>query len=283
MNSPENQSARFAEWNMKSGGFETYTQNPEAKPEYLPLIQEGIAALAPDFISLIDTFRWNELYSSADLTQLFGYAYAENIPLEDNRLQKLGHDNGVAVLTNLPIVDSEVIRMYNRNALLTTIRLNEQPVDVVTLYLDDVSEETRMFQIRALMSHLRTSRPTILMGDLNTMDTKELQKSRSLIKAISTKHKEVTRLFWPKLLSLQEGTVIPLLRVYGFTDAATESVPNVPTTLLGKGIKNPVFRLDYIFYTHGINCSPTEVVFRDVFQRSSDHYPIVCTVTTNEP
>jgi endonuclease/exonuclease/phosphatase family metal-dependent hydrolase len=283
MSSLENQSARFAEWNIKSGGFKEYTHDREAKPTHLSLIQQAIGLLDADFISFIDTFRWDELYSSDDLRRLFGYTYVENVSLGDERLQKLGHDNGVAVLTRLPVADSEVIRMHNRNALLTTICLNDQPVDVVTLYLDDVNEETRMFQIRALLSHLRVSRPTILMGDLNTMDTKELQKSRSLIKAISTKHKEVTRLLWPKLLSLQEGTVIPLLRAHGFTDAATEHVPNVPTTLLGKEIKHPVFRLDYIFCTDSINCSPTEVVFGDIFQKSSDHYPIMCAVSTNEP
>jgi len=75
---------RIASYNIMSGGFNSYNTT-SAAPQRLPLLQKAIREIGADIIGLVDTYRWNEIYTEADLKRLFGYKYAYCINLNDER------------------------------------------------------------------------------------------------------------------------------------------------------------------------------------------------------
>jgi len=156
-------------YNIMSGGLKDYSDMSN-KPERLELLKETIVKEEADFVSLIDTHRWTEIYTVDDLKNIFGYKNAFLVKLDDERLIKKGHDNGITVLTNLEVKNFEKIRLFNRNAIKTEVVFEGKLVDIFSIYLDDMSEDIRLEQIKSLFKLIDKNKPTIFMGDLNTMD-----------------------------------------------------------------------------------------------------------------
>lgn len=265
---------RFAEWNIQSGGFEGYDRVAET-PRYLPDIREGVQKLNADFISLIDTFRWDELYSQEDLERTFGYVHAMSVPLGDDRLKALGHDNGITVLSNLPVSATEVIRIATRNAIKTSLRAQGQPLDVFSVYLDDVREKNRLEQMRALLQHVSPEKHTIIMGDFNCIsDTDVTVIIKALAKLLKTSSTTMRTRLYSVEDKLAHRGVIRFLEASGFVDGSIQKQPTTPTHKLNFNV-GPFLRLDYAFHTPEIVMASTEVVRGTLFDRASDHFPLV--------
>ena len=91
---------RIAAYNILSGGFTTY--NYESKtPERLQLLIKAIKEINADFIGLIDTFRWDSLFTESELRKIFNYKYVHCINLQDERLKSIGANNGITILSNI--------------------------------------------------------------------------------------------------------------------------------------------------------------------------------------
>ncbi|MDO8451455.1 MAG: endonuclease/exonuclease/phosphatase family protein [bacterium] len=264
---------RFSAYNIMSGGFASYSHEA-AQLERLDVLGEAIRALNADVVGLIDTFRWDEIYSNYRIAGLFGYSFAHNIPLHDDRLRAIGRDNGVALLTKLPVLSVRTIRTAHRNGLLSTLQLRGGLVDLGVVYLDDQSETVRLEQIQAFVNHLTSGRPAILMGDFNTMDDEELGRASGVIQKL-TDQKLAARL-WPRLAGMKKGEVIRYLRAQGFVDGAEKPAPTVPTKIIRpKFLRAPLFRLDYAWSRGDVQVTGLRVMRDTVFDRASDHYLIV--------
>ena len=159
---------KIASYNILSGGFNSYGYE-SSLPERLELLKKAIGIINADFIGLIDTFRWDALYSISQLSELFGYKKAYCINLNDIRLKEKGHNNGITVLTNLPVDQFKTITLETRDAIKTTLQINNNDLDIFTVYLDDLSEDVRVQQTQALLQYVDQTKPTIIMGDLNTL------------------------------------------------------------------------------------------------------------------
>lgn len=96
---------RIASYNVMSGGFNGY-EHDTSLPQRLTELQTAVSELDADVIGLVDTFRWDEIYSPGDLKNIFGYKYAVCINLNDQRLREKGHNNGLTLLSNTEILES---------------------------------------------------------------------------------------------------------------------------------------------------------------------------------
>jgi len=274
MNSIEQQTTRLAEWNIQSGGFEGYDPTAET-PQYLSDIKEGIQQLNAAFVSLIDTYRWEELYTPEELKKMFGYNHAFCINLEDNRLENLGHNNGITVLSNLDVKKFETVYIKTRNAVKTTLQVHEKPLDIFSVYLDDVREKTRLEQMGALLQHVTPDRRTIIIGDFNCISDRDVALIEKTMKTIlqNLPQKMRTRFYSVKEKLAHRGA-IRFLEAKGFIDAAVEREPTTPTHKI-YSIIPPFLRLDYAFCTSDIVVVSTDVVRGELFNRISDHFPLI--------
>lgn len=274
MVSPEHNITRFAEWNIQSGGFEGYDPKSEA-PRYLSEIQAGIRRLHAPYISLIDTYRWDQLYTPTDLQTMFGYTYAYCINLEDDRLKSLGHNNGITVLSNLDVEHFETIRIETRNAVKTTLNVNGNLLDVLNVYLDDVREKTRLEQIRALLGQVTINRRTIIMGDFNCISDRDVAiVQKTLENVIQHLPRKMRTRFYSAKEKLAHRGAIRFIEAKGFVDAADKRQPTTPTHKI-YSVTPPFLRLDYAFCTPDIAVASTKVIRNKLFDQTSDHFPLV--------
>lgn len=259
-------------WNIMSGGFNS-CNSTAMTPDRIDLLASTIKSIDADFVSLVDTHRWTEIFTFEDLKKLFGYQNVYSVKLEDERLKLKGHDNGVTVLTRLPVGKFETIRMFSRNAIKTSAG----GVDIFTTYLDDVSEDTRMRQTDTLLDHVSTSVPTIITGDLNTIDEFDLTETRKQVEEMFDKRPEA-RVAQPVFKEMMRCEVTRKIRQSGFIDMGKGKGNTVPSKLVPIKIDQPITRLDYGFCTSNINIENFEVLRGAEFDQLSDHYPIKMSV-----
>ena len=249
-------------YNIMSGGFGDYG-NMGTVPERLELLKEVISQEKADFVSLIDTYRWTEIYKSDDLKNIFGYKNAFLVKLDDERLIEKGHDNGITVLTNLEVKNFEKIRLFNRNAIKTKVVFGGKEIDIFSIYLDDLSEDVRLKQIENLFELIDKNRATIFMGDLNTLDVNDktvIPKANSYLDKVFEE--------------MSQGKVINFIKENGFVDSDVEKLKTVPTKLYPIKLDAPIFRLDYIFYNQYLKSKSFKVLMGEIFDKTSDHFPI---------
>ncbi|MCL4360512.1 MAG: hypothetical protein M1511_20230 [Deltaproteobacteria bacterium] len=275
MNSPERQSTRFAEWNIESGGFEGYDVT-SLSPHFLPEIIEGIRSFHADFVTLVDTFRWDSLYSQEQLQTMFKYKHAYCINLNDDRLKKLGHNNGITVLSNSDTVKFQTVSLGTRDAIKTSLKIDDKPVDIFSVYLDDVAEKRRMQQLAALMQHIEPGKHTIITGDFNSLADRDIEYVQKTFQRI---YRYLPRRLKHRVYSVESkiahrGT-IQLIKSHGFVDMAASNVQPITPTKKFSRLISPFLRFDYAFGTPNIVVASTWVVRGDLFDRTSDHYPFI--------
>lgn len=270
----EGKTIRLAELNIPSGGYKDY-KDRSPTPYFIREIIEGVRSLRTDFVSLIDTFRWDSVYNTDQLQTMFGYKHAYCINLNDERLKKLGHNNGITVLTNYDNLEFSTVSLGTRDAVKTSLK-GDNSLDIFSVYLDDISEETRLEQIRSLLHYVEPGKRTIIMGDFNSIADRDVTKVESTLARI---FRYLPRNVKKRLYSIEDkvahrGT-IKFLESKGFVDTAGEKPePTVPTKKNYQLI-SPFLRLDYAFCTPDIKVASMQVVRGKLFNHISDHFPFV--------
>lgn len=271
---------RIASYNILSGGFKTYSFELSS-PKRLDLLKKAVKSINADLIGLVDTFRWDSLYTIEQLSELFSYTNVYCINLNDSRLKEKGHNNGITVLTNLPVKKFETISLTTRDAIKATIEMDNDEVDVFSVYLDDLSEDTRLTQVDALLKNIKIDKPTVIMGDLNTLSLKDLSKTDLLINEFAKVNPQMYKAMKPVLDQMKRGEVIKQFETFGLKDADKDGMPTAPTKLFPAEIKGAVLRLDYALYTDRLKVQNFNVLTGPNFDKSSDHYPISFEVEIN--
>lgn len=264
---------RIASYNILSGGFNNYRDDLK-EPERINTLKQAINSLQADFVGLIDTYKWDEIYKNEQIAELFGYKLAYCINLNDDRLRKIGHNNGITVLTNNEVKSFETISLKTRDVIKTRILRDDKELDIYTVYLDDLSEDTRVQQVSALLNQVDKAVPSIIMGDLNTFKTTDLPKLTPMIDKFYEDNPQLHAKYGAVTDGMKSGRALSKLEESGFVDGAQQFDPTAPTHLFPVKIDEPFLRLDYAF-SHGINISNFRVPREDIFDRASDHYPIV--------
>ena len=256
-----------------SGGFNSY-DSAASMPERMDLLVKTIKSIDADFVSLVDTHRWTEVFTVEDLRRLFGYENVYSVKLDDERLKVKGHDNGITVLTRLPVTKFETVRLFSRNAIKTSVK----GIDVFSTYLDDISEDTRLKQVDSLFNLVGHSSPTIITGDLNTIDEFDLSEARGQIEELFIQHPEA-KAMEPVLREMMRGEVTRKIRGKGFVDMGMGKGNTVPSKLFPIKIEEPITRFDYGFCTPDIKVENFKVLRGEVFDKLSDHFPLKMSVS----
>lgn len=258
-----------------SGGFNSHSSETPT-PERLPELQAAVKEINADVIGLVDTFRWDELYSNEQLAELFGYKYAHNINLNDARLRETGHNNGLAILSNIEITKWQTISLGSRDALLARCKVNGVEYTIILAYLDDESEDVRLQQVGMLEEHLQTDDPLILLGDFNTVKQSDVTATEQRLESFYANNPAVAKKLKPLIDDMCRGEVIAQLEMQGLKDAGEQNAqPTIPTPLFPATTAGPLLRLDYCMHTPAVVINNFTVLTGDTFDKASDHYPIV--------
>ena len=267
---------KIASYNIMSGGFNTYTYDVN-DPNRLDLLKKTLNNIDADFIGLVDTFRWKDIFSENNLKNIFNYKYAFCINSEDKWVDP---NIGSTILTNLPLKEVKSFRISTTNCIKAVVEFNGKLIDIYTVYLNYLYESRRMEQIKYLLGKAK-KKNSIIMGDLNSVapeDKNELKKNFQ--KFIDTHPKFKKRndydYYIEKMNGLYKTQVIPTIRKSGFKDADRKySNPTAFTKLYGHDVPVSIFRVDYILHTPDIKINNYIVMKGGIFEKASDHYPIV--------
>lgn len=262
-------SLEILSWNILSGGFKDYG-SPEKTPGRIDGLASVIKELRPDVVSLVDTHRWTEVFTVEDLKRIFGYPKVHMVKLEDQRLIEKGHDNGVTVLSRFPDAKIESIWLDTRNAIKT----HAEGVDIFSVYLDDISENTRIKQVKAALNLVDSSIPTIITGDLNTFDEHDLNEARNNLIELGQRYPGPIKNMVASLNEMKRAEVTQILKENGFTDLGKNAGNTVPAKLFPLPVEKPVIRLDYAFGNSRVRLEDFKVLTDPKFGNLSDHYPI---------
>ncbi len=269
-------SINIMSWNILSGGFKDYGSSEERPPRIQEIVK-AINEIKPDVVCLIDTYRWTEVFTHEELIELFGYPYAHCVKLDDERLISKGHDNGITVFSQLKDTSIQTIRLDTRNA----VQISIDHLEIFSVYLDDLSEDVRVKQVNALHKFVNPNTPTIIAGDLNTIDFDDLEQTNKNIKELSQKFPGPMKNIEQSLTEMKRAEVTKLLKDNEFIDLGKDMGNTVPAKLFPLPIENPILRIDYAFGSKQIKLQTFEVLTDDKFGKLSDHYPILVTVSNN--
>ena len=278
---------KVATWNIKAGRFEGYDHEAR-NPQRMEKLREGVRKIGAEVIALVDTFGWNDRFSNEKLQYQFGYGYAINVPLEDNRMRKDGSDRqvGVALLSNLPVLSAEPIRLYSRNAVHALVAPpDEDPVDVYGVYLDDLSENMRLAQFSDLLEITGTPERSVIAGDFNSLTRGEKFTKQTLTSVLGRIAVRAPRLLPAELVAIQDmrrGEVLARAKEAGFIDAAKEPHATAPTRMHKLWAVAPHLRIDYILHSPDLVANDFQVLDDRFFHSASDHLPIQARVSSKE-
>ncbi|SDN56948.1 endonuclease/exonuclease/phosphatase family protein [Allokutzneria albata] len=260
---------RIAGYNVMSGGFDGY-DHETATPRRLPELKAAVAELRADVVGLIDTFRWDEVFTTEELGEHFGYEHVFHVRLGDERLTELGHDNGLTLLSNVELADVRVVRIATRNAIAARV-LGEEELTIVLVYLDDLSEDVRLAQVRALAEEIDVNEPTIVLGDLNSLKAGEAPD----LSGYAESNPAAAAALAPVVADMRRGEVVALLESLGLRDADPVGLPTIPTRLFPVQLDRALLRLDYCFHSPSVAVRDFAVPDSVTFQKASDHLPVV--------
>jgi hypothetical protein len=167
-------------WNINGGGYDrrhVFDSGPIDPDSMIPEREAAIKAFIDqqrkdgiDSAALIDAYGWQQRYDSdSGIAQHLGFSAARFALLADDRIDRvLGPGAGLVFATDHSIEASGPIDLDNRQGLGAIINLGGRALQIATVYFDDMSEDVRLKQIRALLHNLEKE-PTIIVGDLNSL------------------------------------------------------------------------------------------------------------------
>lgn len=167
-------SVNVMSWNINAGGYAGYDEtlpSPERGQAILDVISDARAEHDVDSLILPDAFRWGEIKGGdKGIARHLGFNAAHFVLLDDERLNRdAGKHIGIAMATDKPVHRWRDIDLETRQAASVTLDVGSHGLQLVGVYLDDLSEATRVQQVRALRSNIEKDVPTIVMGDFNML------------------------------------------------------------------------------------------------------------------
>ena len=255
---------KLLSYNIMSGCFESYEQHSRLSNRF-NLLATVLKNIDADFVGLIDTFKWRESFSEKELRKIFGYKNINIIDMEDTRVAK---NIGVTVMTNVDVREFNIVRAFNRNCIETRL----ENCYVYTVYLDDVSEDTRLSEIQSLLEQIKY--PALIHGDLNTFTREDLPKMESREKIFMHKNPKLSLKLKSVVEDMKRGEVIDLIKSKGFKDGFDNYSPTMPTRLFPAQVTKPFIRVDYMLYSKGLKVESPQVYQGDLYDKVSDHFPI---------
>ena len=239
-------------WNIQSGGFSSYDTNgisPEREPQINSVLLAAKQVHSIDTVTLTDAYRWDEVYGGDNgIAEHLGYGSANFQELNDDRLTSI-HGKGVGIVfaTDKKIQQSQAIDLETRQGLGVILDVGAHGLQIANVYLDDLSEEVRMAQVKALINGIEPDVPTILVGDFNALRA-DMSRASLGTKAANLAVRALAKSLPKKgelgitVAGMNKRQAVPALLSLGFNDADEKRKrPTAPSKL-------PLFGVDYVFH-----------------------------------
>ena len=183
----------------------------------------------------------------------------------DERIGSLvGSGAAIVFATDHIIERTDFLNLGNRQALKATLDCKTYTLDIVCVYLDDLSEYTRVKQVKTLLAKLERDKPTIITGDLNTLRP-NMHNANISIKVKDSLVRALTHVA-PRHAEFNKRQALPLIEAAGFIDGDEQHKrPTAPA-------KFPVVGVDYMFHSKSIH---VESFYIPPIRSISDHRPII--------
>jgi len=256
-------------WNILSGGFKSY-EDPAKRPGRIDALVKAIKEVKPDVVSLVDTYRWTEVFNVEDLKNMFGYANAYSVKLNDKRLITKRHDNGITVFSQIPNTNMQPFWISTRNAVKTHVG----GIDLFSVYFDDLSEDARLKQTKAVLKLVDPNTLTIVIGDLNTIDGHDLSQTNVRLLELAQKFPKQMKYMENVFNEMKRGEITRMFENRGFIDLGKDKGNTVPAKLFPLPVEKPIARIDYAFANRKVKLEEFKVLTDENFGKLSDHYPI---------
>ena len=166
--------------------------------------------------------------------------------------------------------------MATRNA----IQVHTPNLDIFSVYLDDVNEDTRLLQMRTILGKVNPNLPTIILGDMNTVDQIDLEKTNLHMANLAAKFPGPMKSMEPSLNEMRRGEVTKMLGQEGYIDLGMGKGDTLPAKLFPLPTDGPIARFDYAFANKLVKLDSFRVLTEEPYASLSDHYPIWMRVTT---
>jgi endonuclease/exonuclease/phosphatase family metal-dependent hydrolase len=260
-------------YNIMSGGFGDY-KTDEVYPVRMDKIIAAVKNAGTDFVALIDTYRWREKFSKQQLSEWFGYKSVFSAAMDDDS-SKLQLE--LTIMTNLEIEKVDIIRIYNRNCIKAKVKNGSKECDIFAVHLEWTKEDIRVKQIEALLKQTDPKIPTIIMGDFNTIASRDLTGLRKIILNCFLSLPSL-RKTGKVIFDMERGLVTEIIKAKGFVDANSYRLKTAPSKLFPVWVPPALIRLDYAFCSPEIKVKSFDVLKGPIYDYTSDHYPIMIEV-----
>jgi len=267
-------SLKILSWNIEHGGYRSYDDR-SPKPMKMEMIIEAVRQVNADVVSLVDVFRWSEVYSSQELGDKFGF---ENVYMTDFEDKGSKHKNGqlgLVVMTNLTVNRFEKFRAYDRNFIKTSVTVGDKKLDVFSIHLNHASEEKRAKETQKILDLVKINSPTIITGDFNTIDKDDLVDTRKMTDHPIIKVGSIIKKSRPIIVGMYPATITQKFVEARLTDFGKDRGNTFPTFRVPLVLKRPAARLDYAFGSKEVKLLSFKVLRDKKFEKLSDHYPIL--------
>lgn len=242
------------------------------KPVRMPVIIEAVRRLDADVVGLADTYKWKDAFSEQELQREFTYPFAFHIDMNDTRVDKR---IGLAVLSRLPARSAKAVRLHNRDAI--RLGLDDPRIDVWVVYLDDLSEDARLKEARALDEAAGTG-PVVAMGDFNSLWRRDVERVRGYSeKYFRQRAPEFERSVQPVLSEMLRAEALEWLAGRRWRGAGDGYAPSAVTRLHELRMPEAVFAVDHVL-ARGCRAGSFRVLNGEFWERASDHYPAMATI-----
>ncbi|MFZ1250766.1 MAG: endonuclease/exonuclease/phosphatase family protein [Candidatus Microsaccharimonas sp.] len=264
-------------WNLKAAFSD---------PKRVKAALDTVLITSPDVIVFPDA--WHEdsersipttrhlLLSDADFQQR-GYTPLKTY-LRDDRPDDNYARYGFLTLYKTDTTPLSAVEVYLgfRSAHHLRYAFGDTTLNVITLYLNDQSEENRLVQVQDLLNYLvpYQNEPTVILGDFNAMHKKSAigwVLQNKLFRASLGKLSIANNTF-PRLVEMASGTTLQTLEANGFYDAEPENIATMPSQL-------PVFQLDRCMVRDPYGLLQVKRPARISRPKVSDHIQILTTVS----
>lgn len=266
---------KIAAYNIRSGGFTRYEEKGD-QPARISLLQKAVKEIDADLIGLIDTYRWPEIFTKKDIQQLFGYEHIAHVPLDSANKGPCSQTT-LTTLSRIPFTHTQK-RIYNRNVMKVTVAIEKQLMDIFVTYFDYSKESNRRKEAHSLLKLVTTDLPTIVMGDMNTFGRFDIPKELSAGLHLISHILHLDTILPPSWLTIINSRVPEYFREAGFTSVNAGHTPTGPTPLFMGRLAPACLELDYI-WSRGIGVTHGRILREGIFDKASDHFPIVGTLT----
>ena len=267
---------RVAFWNIQHGAFANGYDEYSTDPDRLPLVRKGVIALGADTVCLIDTYRWADIFTPAQLCEYFGYQQAYSIDLESTRVDP---KIGITVLTNEPTAQMEAIWLGTCFCVKITLEVLREKAAIYAVYWDDLSEDIRLAQAKWTVKSIRAHpevRRCCVGGDLNALPPEVIGRGWRTIGSLmrmpsslwAAEHVGGSMRYGVTALGeIARSDVIPWLRSQGLTDLGRANT--APTAFPRVGHLRWHLPVDRIFTSNWSSCG-----YRVWPITGSDHWPV---------